>query len=182
MTAPGTGTTFFGFPAPGIADFVNGAIQLVDNTQPEIYISQTDWTKLYQICFTVEVMDTNNFCPPIVWDLEANPANGGYLAGDDGVVVTVVADPPAMSSPSNENVVQFNWGYTGNGITPPFGVPSPTECISLFCAPVLTCVPDLTLDCSASTDTSDTGVPTAVVPCISDITLTYIDRNLENLP
>jgi uncharacterized repeat protein (TIGR01451 family) len=181
MTAPGTGTTFFGFPAPGIADFVNGAIQLVDNTQPEIYISQTDWTKLYQICFTVEVMDTNNFCPPIVWDLEANPANGGYLAGDDGVVVTVVADPPAMSSPSNENVVQFNWGYTGNGITPPFGVPSPTECISLFCAPVLTCVPDLTIDCSASTDTSDTGVPTAVVPCISAITLTYTDTTITGL-
>ena len=97
---PGFGTSFFGFPAPGIADWVNGAIQLIDNSQPPIYIDTADWTKIFQICFSVEgpIADSSSFCPPIVWDLEFNPANGGYLAGDDGVVITVVADPPAMSA------------------------------------------------------------------------------------
>jgi hypothetical protein len=86
MTLPGTGAAF-GFPAPGVADFVNGAIQLVDNSQPPLTLSTTGWTKLFQVCFSVDgpVADSSNFCPPIVWDLEANPANGGYLPGDDGI-------------------------------------------------------------------------------------------------
>jgi hypothetical protein len=90
-SAAGFGTNFFGFPAPGVADWVNGAIQLVDGMQPAIILGTQDWTKLFQICFTVQgpIADSTNFCPPIVWDLELNPANGGYLAGDDGVVITV---------------------------------------------------------------------------------------------
>src|SRR6187402_3395204 len=110
MSAPGFGTTFFGFPAPGVADWVNTPIQLVDDTQTPIYISTTGWTKLFQICFNIDApLDDTSFCPPLVWDLELNPANGGYLGGDDGVVITVVADPPAMSSPANEAVAQYNW-------------------------------------------------------------------------
>jgi uncharacterized repeat protein (TIGR01451 family) len=135
MSAPGFGTTFFGFPAPGIADWVNGAVQLIDESQPDLFISTTDWTKMYQICFRVEgtIPDSNFFCPPIVWDLEADPANGGYLTGDDGVVLTIVEPPPAMSSPANENVVQFNWIYLGPGTAPPYGAPAPTQCESLIC-------------------------------------------------
>ena len=126
-------TTNFGFPAPGIADFVNGAIQLVDESQPPIYLELVGWTKLFQICFTVEgtLPDSANFCPPVVWDLEANPTNGGYLPGDDGVVITIVDVPPAMSGPSTENVDQFNWAYSGPG-TAPFGAPEPTQCLSLI--------------------------------------------------
>lgn len=134
MTIAGTGTTSFGFPPPGVADFVNGAIQLTDNTQPPLFISTTGWTKLYQVCFNVDgtLPDSSNFCPPIVWDLEANPANGGYLPGDDGIVITAVAPPPAMSGPTNEQVIQFNWNYTGQGAAP-FGAPAPTQCVSLLC-------------------------------------------------
>lgn len=135
MTMSGSATAAFGFPPPGVADYVNGAIQLVDNSQPPIILSTTAWTKLYEICFLVDgpLPDSAAFCPPIVWDLEQDPANGGYLNGDDGVVMTVVsADPNIMSSAANENVVQFNWMYTGNGGTP-YGVPSPTQCVSLLC-------------------------------------------------
>jgi len=177
---PGFGTTFFGFPAPGIADWVNGAIQLVDNSQPPIYIDTVGWTKIFQICFSVEgpIADSSNFCPPIVWDLELDPANGGYLGGDDGVVITVVNAPPAMSGPSTESVVQFNWMYTGNGITQPYGIPVETECSSLFCAPVIVCPADLTLDCTASTDTSNTGSATATVGCITNFTIDFTDETV----
>ncbi len=135
MTLPGTGTTFFGFPAPGIADFVNGAIQLVDNSQPPLTLSTTGWTKLFQVCFTVDgpVADSSNFCPPIVWDLEVNPLNGGFLPGDDGVVITIVSPPPAMSDVANEAVVQYNWAYTGAGAIPPFGAPVAQQCLSILC-------------------------------------------------
>lgn len=134
MTLPGTGTSFFGFPPPGIADFVNGAIQLVDVGQPSILLNTVTWTKLFQVCFDVEglLADSVDFCPPIVWDLEANPANGGYLPGDDGVVMTLVATPPLMSNPADENVVQFNWAYLGDGL-PPYGQPVPQSCVTIGC-------------------------------------------------
>ncbi len=177
MTLPGTGTTFFGFPAPGVADFVNGAIQKINTMAPPIIISTTGWTKLFQVCFNVDgpVTDSTNFCPPIVWDLEVNPANGGYLAGDNGVVITVVAPPPAQSNPANENVVQYNWMYVGNGSTPPYGQPNPTECISLECTPTITCAPDVTIECFESTDPAFTGSATASDACLSVITITHSD-------
>ena len=180
---PGFGTSFFGFPAPGTTDWVNGAIQLIDNSQPPIYIDTTDWTKIFQICFSVEgpIADSSSFCPPIVWDLEFNPANGGYLAGDDGVVITVVADPPAMSGPSQESVVQFNWMYTGNGMAPPYGAPIATECISLFCLPTIVCPADITIDCAASTDTTNTGSATATVPCLTNFTIDFTDENVPTV-
>jgi uncharacterized repeat protein (TIGR01451 family) len=133
-TIPGTGTTFFGLPAPGIADFVNGAIQLVDNSQPPLLLDDENWTKLFQVCFTIDgvLADSSQFCPPVIWDLEADPANGGYLPGDDGVVITIVDQPPFMSTAAMENVEQFNWAYSGPG-TPPYGAPEPVECISILC-------------------------------------------------
>ena len=135
MTMPGSATAAFGFPAPGVADYVNGAIQLIDNSQPPLILSTSSWTKLYEICFLVDgpVPDSMALCPPIVWDLEQNPANGGFLPGDDGVVMTVVSnDPMVMSTPTTENVEQFNWMYTGAG-TPPYGTPVPTQCVSIAC-------------------------------------------------
>jgi hypothetical protein len=89
--------------------------------------------------------------------------------------MTVVAAPPAMSNPSNENVVQFNWMYTGNGNAPPYGAPNPTQCISLFCTPTITCPADLTIDCSASTLPANTGTATASSTCITAITINYSD-------
>ncbi len=135
-SAPGFGTTYFGFPAPGVTDFVNMAIQLLDANAPPIPLDDVVWSKLYQVCFTIEgpLADSANFCPPIVWDLEQNPANGGYLAGDDGVVMTVVRPAPAMSGPSFEAVAQYNWAYVGQGLTPPFGEPRPVSCLTVGCS------------------------------------------------
>jgi hypothetical protein len=132
QSPPGFGTSYFGFASPGVADWVNGGVQLLDLNQPPVYIDTSGWTKIFQICFDVDApfADSASFCPPIVWDLEADPANGGYLAGDDGVVITVVAPPPGESDPATENVVQFNWEYTGSGSAPPFGQLAETDCFA----------------------------------------------------
>ncbi|MCK6692450.1 MAG: DUF11 domain-containing protein, partial [Thermoanaerobaculia bacterium] len=145
---PGSGG-LFGFGGP--AEFVNGAIQLTNTNAPPLFISTTGWTKVFTVCFNVDnAANLDVFCPSVVWDLEQNPANGGFLAGDDGVVITLV-DPNNSSNslPSTENVVQFNWQYTGNG-TPPYGQPNPTQCISIRCI-------DVALDISANNLTPDVG-------------------------
>lgn len=127
--SPASGPDLFGFTGP--AEFINGAIQLVSAGDP-IIISTTGWTKLFSICFDVvdpDALNTENFCPGVVWDLEENPADGGFSTGSEGVVITVVdPDPNLDSSPATENVVQFNWSYDGvAGI--PYGALSPTICI-----------------------------------------------------
>ncbi|MEO6131631.1 MAG: hypothetical protein ABIQ02_07270, partial [Saprospiraceae bacterium] len=171
---------FLGFTGP--ADFVNGAIQLTDPNQTPILLNNVTWTKLFQICFHVDAPDTSSFCPPIVFDLEMNPADGGFLVGDDGVVITIV-DPSMMmeSLPVNENVVQFNWMY--NPVPPPFGTPVSTTCISLICAPLITCAANITIQCDASTSPSTTGSPTSTDICAGDPTFTFTDSTiLGNCP
>jgi Fe-S cluster assembly iron-binding protein IscA len=182
-STPGIGFDLFGFgdPGTGIADFVNGAIQLLDDSQPAILINTVDWTKLFQVCFTIEDpnIDSSNFCPPVVWDLEQDPTNDGFLVGDDGVVITLTdPDPMVMSQPSNETVVQFNWQYVGIG-APPFGEPVELECISLDCVPTIVCAPDITIQCDASTDPLNTGESTAEEVCLSAITITFSDVTVE---
>lgn len=133
-TSTPAGPALFNFPGP--AEFVNGAMQLVNSGAPPIILDTSSWTKLFQICFLVDDPNANldTFCPSIVWDLEQNPANGGFLSGDDGVVITTVdPDPNNESLPSQEEVVQFNWEYSGNG-TPPFGQPVETTCSNINCA------------------------------------------------
>ncbi len=182
MSPVGLGYTWFGFGSPGtgVADFVNGAVQLLDPTQPPIFVSTTGWTKLFRACFRVEgtMVDSVNFCPPLVWDLEQNPANGGWLSGDDGVVITLYVEN-MPSQPTNEIVDQFNWQYIGNGL-PPYGEPIEESCIDLFCVPTITCPPDVTILCSDSTDPNINqvlGTATATIVCESDITI-YYDDNL----
>jgi hypothetical protein len=133
ITSQDAGPDLFNFG--GAADFVNGAVQLSGNGPP--IILQTDsWTKLFQVCFTIENLEANldTFCPSIVWDLEQDPSNGGFLSGDDGVVITIVdPDPNNESLPADENVVQFNWEYIGDG-PPPFGQPVDLTCSNANCA------------------------------------------------
>jgi hypothetical protein len=116
----------------GGSDYINGAVQKTNANAPPIYISTSGWTKLYQMCFTVDDPNANenSFCPPIVWDLESNPANGGFPAGSAGVVMTVVNG--SGSSNALEHVEQFNWAYSGNG-TPPYGAPVAITCSSISC-------------------------------------------------
>ncbi|MCB0561860.1 MAG: DUF11 domain-containing protein, partial [Phaeodactylibacter sp.] len=128
-----SGPALFNYAGP--AEFINGAIQLVDNNAAPLVVSTTSWTKVFQVCFDVvdPSADLDNFCPSITWDLEANPANGGFPAGDDGVVITVVnPDPNFDSAPAIENVEQYNWAYSGLG-TPPYGSPNETDCITIRC-------------------------------------------------
>lgn len=131
-TSEFAGPALFNFAGP--ADFVNGAMQLVNGGAPPILIGPDTWTKLFQICFSVddqsaEHLDT--FCPPVVWDLEQDPANGGFLTGDDGVVITIL-DSNGESAPSDESVDQYNWEYIGDG-SPPYGQPVEIICSNVNC-------------------------------------------------
>ncbi|MGB4849005.1 MAG: hypothetical protein WBP41_13865, partial [Saprospiraceae bacterium] len=159
----------------GNADWVNAAMQLKNTMLPAIILDTLNWTKLFQVCFKIDgpIPNFQSFCPPVVWDLQVNPANGGYLGGDDGVVITVV-DPTLMmeSIPSDENVVQFNWMYTVG--TPYFGTPQPTNCISLDCSPTLMCAVDTTVECN-QTDPAITGFATATDICAGDPVITFSD-------
>jgi hypothetical protein len=133
ITSQDAGPDLFNFV--GAAEFINGAVQLSGNGPP-IILETDSWTKLFQVCFTIENLEANldTFCPSIVWDLEQDPENGGFLSGDDGVVITVVdPDPNNESLPADENVVQFNWEYIGDG-PPPFGQPVDLTCSNANCA------------------------------------------------
>lgn len=137
-TSASAGPALFNFV--GAAEFVNGAMQLINTNAPPIFLDTAEWTKIFQICFLVDDPEANldTFCPAVLWDLEENPENGGFLSGDDGVVITVDdPDPNNESLPSTENVVQFNWMYTGNG-TPPFGQPVDSTCSNINCTLPLT--------------------------------------------
>ena len=138
FTSESAGPALFNFPGP--AEFINGAIQLVSSGDPPIYLDTENYTKLFQICFEVDgpIPNLDTFCPSVVWDLEQNPSNGGFLSGDDGVVITIVdPDPNNESYAANENVEQFNWEYIGDG-SPPFGQPIETVCSNINCALPLT--------------------------------------------
>lgn len=137
-TSASAGPALFNFAGP--AEFVNGAMQLINSNATPILLDTSNWTKIFQICFLVDDPNANldTFCPSVVWDLEQNPENGGFLSGDDGVVITVDdPDPDNESLPTNENVVQFNWMYTGNG-TPPYGQPVDSTCSNINCTLPLT--------------------------------------------
>lgn len=137
-TSEPAGPALFNFE--GAAEFVNGAIQLVNLGPPPIILDTGQWSKIFQICFLVDDPNANldTFCPSVVWDLEQNPLNGGFLAGDDGVVMTVVdPDPNNESLSADENVVQFNWQYIGNGQAP-FGEPVDSVCSNINCTLPLT--------------------------------------------
>ena len=133
FTSESAGPALFNFI--GAAEFINGAIQLLSTDDP-IYLDTENYIKLFQICFDVDgpIPNLDTFCPPVVWDLEQDPANGGFLSGDDGVVITIVdPEPNNESYASDENVEQFNWEYIGNG-PPPFGQPIEVTCHNINCA------------------------------------------------
>lgn len=172
------GMDFFQFS--GSAVFVNGAIQLIDPLATPILLD-TSFTQLFTICFDVvdSTANINNFCPPLVWDLEVDPANGGYLIGDDGVVITLVDPDPAVDSkPSDEMVDQFNWMYSGDG-TPPYGEVIEEVCMSINCAPMITCAADLTIECDDDTSPLVTGSASAEDICDGDTTITFSDVEIS---
>ncbi|MCB0611177.1 MAG: fibronectin type III domain-containing protein, partial [Lewinella sp.] len=132
---PTSGQALFNFPAGHASEFVNGAIQLTDGNAPPVVIPVGGWVQIFQMCFEVSDPAPNfaNFCPSLVWDLEPDPANGGVLPGDDGVVITLVDQQGVFeSTPADETVVQFNWQYSGSQVAP-YGMPVESDCISIGC-------------------------------------------------
>ncbi|MCP4123935.1 MAG: DUF11 domain-containing protein, partial [Bacteroidetes bacterium] len=151
-TSVSAGPALFDFP--GSAEFVNGAIQLVNTgaTSIEIPTGVDDWVKIFQVCFTVDdsSIDLDGFCPVVVWDLEQTASSGGFLTGDDGVVITVVnPDPNEDSAPADEQVVHNNWQYT-DPVNPPYGEPVEESCVIARCI-------DLALNKSVTTSTPAVG-------------------------
>lgn len=181
---PAFGYNFFGFgiPGNGPAEWVNGAIQLVDFGQDPIYISTTDWTTIFQICFSIDETnpDSTGFCPPIVWDLEEDPANGGYLLGDDGVVITIFDEQTGLSEPAQEFVEQFNWAYSGGGAAPPYGAPVELVCIPIACGLDIVCPANITISCSQSTLPDVTGNATSNDLCPGVPVISYVDSTAVN--
>ena len=130
---PDSGQTLFTLGGP--AAYINNAIELVNPASPPVIISTTDWTWIYSICFDVSDsadIGLDTFCPSVIWDLEEDPSNGGFLTGSNGVVMTVVAQPPAESAPADEHVIQFNWHYSGLPDLP-YGFPVEEYCTDTIC-------------------------------------------------
>lgn len=127
-----SGMALFGFPGP--SEYINGAVQKIAET-PVTIIPTNSSIKLFNVSFYVEdtaAFNIGSFCPGLIWDLEEDPANGGFQGGSEGVVMTVVTTYP-NSGPTTENVIQFNWQYDGvPGL--PYGFPVNSICINTICA------------------------------------------------
>ena len=127
--APASGPAMFGLA--GAAEYVNGAVQLINPSAAPLYLATTGWTKLFTVCFKVVNPAAANgtaFCPTVIWDLKSDPTEGGFLPGSNGVVMTLVSPPPAESSPADEQAVPFNWQYT-NAVGMPYGYPAAESCV-----------------------------------------------------
>ncbi len=133
---PTFGPSLFGFE--GSPEYVNGAVRLLSTNSP-ILLSSVSWSRLFRVCFHVDDPQApfdDFFSPSILWDLEEDPANGGFVGGE-GMVVTL-NDPvnPNLTISADENVIQFNWAYDGIPGNP-HGAPFPETIISTRIAPVI---------------------------------------------
>lgn len=168
------------FDFEGPAYYANGSIKLTSTSAPPVYMPTDDFVRIFQICFTpVEpVTDPDNFCPAIIWDEKLQ--GGGYFGGE-GVEMTVYLNGSEVSSA--EVIQQYNWEYTGNGVSTPYGLRTPVECINIGCGPNLVLPPNITITCSQNTNPSVTGQATATSPCQQgSITLTYADNTTGACP
>jgi hypothetical protein len=124
----------FGLNGPLV--FFNGTIQMTGPTSTFLSTDENNWTKLFRLCFRLKhpsVLGVEDFCPSLIWDLESVPGEKGFIHGDDGIVITLKNETFEFgSSPTAENVIQFNWQYDTNGNG--FGHPVSTLCISEICA------------------------------------------------
>lgn len=126
------------FGLSGNLEWVNGTVKLVSPSPIYISSNTDEWTRLFSVCFRVDnasPLGLENFCPSIIWDMQENSCEGGYLAGDDGLALTVVGQPPLESLLTTENVEQFNWQYDTSGDS--FGFHVSNNCITEKCGYVI---------------------------------------------
>jgi hypothetical protein len=131
---PGSGDPY-GMANP--LDWVNGSVEKIGASP--VVLSNTEWKRIFSICFHVDdpnFVGLESFCPSLIWDLEADPLMGGYLPGDDGVVITVVDSGGEQdSSPTLPGVNQYNWVYEFD--SPLYGHPVENICIPTVCGTVI---------------------------------------------
>ncbi len=127
-----SGTTMFNLNQATV--FVNGAVQLADSQTP-LQITPDKWVKVFSVIFKVQLIhqDKKDFCPSVLWDLKPSGVSGGFLTGDDGLVITVLEnDPntPDISAPAHVSATSLNWEANSTNVMP-FGKPTSNTCISL---------------------------------------------------
>jgi len=125
-----SGMTLFGFP--GAQENVNGGFE--KNSDLVVYLSTSGWTRIFSVYFHVDdpvSMNSESFCPPVIWDL--NEQGTGGINPSGGIVMTLVVIYPNKTAPVIERCDQYNWQYDGvPGL--PHGYPVATDCINTICA------------------------------------------------
>jgi hypothetical protein len=126
----GSGTLLFGFPDNHPFEYFNAAIQLTGTSS--MALSTNGWTRIFSISFHVDdpsAIGVGSFCPVIVWDLQDDASGGGFLPGDEGIVMTLSAPPPAFSTLADEGCIHHNWTFDATPDQRPYGLPVPALCI-----------------------------------------------------
>ncbi len=124
--------SFFSFN--GQALFINESIEKVNESAAPILLSPTEWTYLFKVCFSIKDVNSlglDEFCPSIVWDLQNNPADKSFMAGSEGLVITVSGINGCILA--QEGAEPFNWEYADLGPNQ-FGEPA-TDPDKLNCIP-----------------------------------------------
>lgn len=104
----------------GASTYFNGAVQRIDPLAPKLLLN--DWQTLFEVELTPK--DTTKLCPLLVWEKMLDPNLGGFLAGSDGVVITVLQPNATISGPCIEKAIQLNWAYvSGVKYKYPYGTP-----------------------------------------------------------
>ncbi len=122
------------FNLTGAAAYINGAIQQLDE-QSSLEINPIKWVKVFRLAFKVPIIyaEEDRFCPSVVWDLKSNYGGGGFLAGSDGVIITLVENNPDTRKTSSPTVIQgthLNWDQNPDNVMP-YGNYAAKECISI---------------------------------------------------
>jgi hypothetical protein len=116
------------------AAYINGGVQMMDDRFP-LQIPTNQWVKAFRVSFKVPVtiLDKQNFCPSVIWDMEAAEGAGGFLPGSAGLVITVAENNRATSFVSGPTIAKglpFNWKYNAPGGLP-HGTIESTDCIRI---------------------------------------------------
>ena len=77
--------------------------------------------------------DEQKFCPGVIWDTRSDIQPGGFMNGNDGLVVTVIENDPYTRNISEQTkpiASYLNWERTSEE-SMPYGHPLSQDCISI---------------------------------------------------